>query len=139
MYVTSLAVNHEDGSVTWHKVRFYGELADLANAALKRQNKVALLCCEGYVRNRSFIDRHGNDRQEEFVVIPGRDHLKVLDLKDHIGGSDAEDPFAAPAGDDPDPSIVTNAERPHSASQPHVPEYQGGQRTVATAADDVPF
>lgn len=92
MYITSVAHNRDDGTVEWYRIRFYGQLADQANTALQEMNRVAMINAEGIVARRLFKDRHGNDREEDFVIVSSAEHIKVLGIREHIGGN-GDDPF----------------------------------------------
>ncbi|ACV68898.1 single-stranded DNA-binding protein [Desulfohalobium retbaense] len=121
MYVTSVAINHEDESVTWHKIRFYGELADHANEAMKKRSMVARLSAEGHVRTRNFIDKEGNEREEQYTVIGSAKRLKVHEIHEHLG-SEASDPFAAAMDTPPVDSVpVSQSSAPTSSELDDIP------------------
>lgn len=105
VFETRVAVNAEDGSVEWHRVRVYDELADMFNKYLKEGNRVARLNCQGYLKQRVITDSEDNQKVIPFMVIPNKKDeagnykfFKVLATWQHSRGADGEDPFAEADG-----------------------------------------
>lgn len=102
----------------WHRVVFFGKLAEIAGEYLRKGSQVAVA---GSIRYGKYTDRDGVERYTTDIAC---DSLKMLSKRDGEGGS-------APRGASrqPDPNSEYGRQRP---SQPAVPMDD-------FADDDIPF
>jgi len=74
----------------WHKVVFFGKVAEIAQKYLHKGSKVYV---EGKLKTRKWQDKEGQDRYTTEIVVDMGGSMQMLDGK---GGGDAPAP-AAPA------------------------------------------
>jgi single-strand DNA-binding protein len=103
----------------WHRIAFFGRLAEIAGEYLKKGSQVYV---EGSLRTRKWQDKDGNDRYS--TEIRG-DVMQMLGSRAGSG-----EPRAAPAGADAGESRSEPAARP-AAKKP------AGK--FDDMADDIPF
>ena len=103
----------------WHRIAFFGRLAEIAGEYLKKGSQVYV---EGSLRTRKWQDKEGHDRYS--TEIRG-DVMQMLGSRPGAGG-----PRAAPAGADAAESRTEPASRP-AAKKP------AGK--FDDMADDIPF
>jgi single-strand DNA-binding protein len=81
----------------WHRVVFFGRLAEIAGEYLKKGRPVYV---EGKLRTRKWTDKDGNERYTTEIVA---DNMQMLGSREGAGGGDFDDagagaPSRAPAG-----------------------------------------
>jgi len=81
----------------WHRVVFFGRLAEIAGEYLKKGRPVYV---EGKLRTRKWTDKDGNERYTTEIVA---DNMQMLGSREGAGGGDFEEagsaaPSRAPAG-----------------------------------------
>jgi len=108
----------------WHKIAFFGRLAEVAGEYLKKGRPVYV---EGKLRTRKWQDKDGQDRYTTEVI---GDVMQMLGSREGMGGGtggdfDAGEDSRAPARS----SAPSSASR--SASKP--------APSVAEMDDDIPF
>jgi single-strand DNA-binding protein len=83
----------------WHRVVFFGRLAEIAGEYLKKGRPVYV---EGKLRTRKWTDKDGNERYTTEIVA---DVMQMLGSREGAGGADFDEsgggaPSRAPAGRD---------------------------------------
>lgn len=84
----------------WHRVVFFGKLADIVSQYLKKGSKVYV---EGALRTRKWQDNNGQDRYTTEIIVDGFDgKMQMLDGKPQGQQSapQTQTKPAAPAGQD---------------------------------------
>ena len=109
----------------WHKVAFFGRLAEIAGEYLKKGRPVYV---EGKLRTRKWQDKEGQDRYTTEIIA---DNMQMLGSREGMGGGasgdfDGGEESRALARSAPVPSSGNR-----SASKP--------APTVAEMDDDIPF
>ena len=110
-------------STEWHRVAFFGRLAEIAGEYLKKGRPVYV---EGKLRTRKWQDKDGQDRYTTEIIA---DQMQMLGSREGMGGSAPEfegggDEQRAPA-------------RPQASGKP-----AGGAKQPSSMADmddDIPF
>jgi single-strand DNA-binding protein len=103
----------------WHRVVFFGRLAEIAGEYLKKGRPVYV---EGKLRTRKWTDKDGNERYTTEIVA---DNMQMLGSREGMGGADFEESAAPPRAA---PSRDSGA-RP--ATKPAA--------NIADMDDDIPF
>lgn len=109
-------------STEWHKVAFFGRLAEIAGEYLKKGRPVYV---EGKLRTRKWQDKEGQDRYTTEVIA---DVMQMLGSREGMGGGgdfDGAEESRAPARSSAAPSP---ARQPAKAAP-----------SVAEMDDDIPF
>jgi single-strand DNA-binding protein len=77
----------------WHRVAFFGKLAEIAGEYLKKGSQVYV---EGRLQTRKWQDKDGNDKYTTEIVA---DRMQMLGSRQGMGGAEREAPDreAAPA------------------------------------------
>jgi len=109
-------------STEWHKVAFFGRLAEIAGEYLKKGRPVYV---EGRLRTRKWQDKEGQDRYTTEIVA---ENMQMLGSREGMGGGGAE--FDG-AGDEPRAAARAPASKPASAAKP--------ASSMADMDDDIPF
>ena len=110
-------------STEWHKVAFFGRLAEIAGEYLKKGRPVYV---EGRLRTRKWQDKEGQDRYTTEIVA---ENMQMLGSREGMGGGadfeggGDEQRGAAPAR--------STSARPAPAAKPAT--------NVADMDDDIPF
>ena len=99
----------------WHRVSFFGRLAEIAGEYLKKGSPVYV---EGRLRTRKWQDKEGKDRYTTEIVA---DTMQMLGSRSGMGGGDSGE-RNAPAG----------------AAGPSAPAAKSGAR-FDDFEDDIPF
>jgi single-strand DNA-binding protein len=80
----------------WHRVAFFGKLAEIAGEYLKKGSQVYV---EGRLQTRKWQDKEGNDKYTTEIVA---DRMQMLGSRQGMGGGGGEAPerseSARPAG-----------------------------------------
>ena len=103
----------------WHRIAFFGRLAEIAGEYLKKGSQVYI---EGKIKTRSWEDQQGLKRYTTEVVA---DVMQLLDRPNSSGG--AAQPTQATA-------LPAQQAQPKDQAQPAVPAERGPH-----SADDLPF
>ncbi len=107
----------------WHRVAFFGRLAEIAGEYLKKGSQVYV---EGRLRTRKWQDKDGQDRYTTEIVA---DAMQMLGSR---GGG--------PAGAPEDESRPVRSAAPKSAASAKPSKEPAGQGGgVADMDDDIPF
>ena len=76
----------------WHRIAFFGKLAEIAGEYLKKGSPVYV---EGRIRTRKWQDKEGQDRYSTEIVA---DRMQLLGSRGGGGEQSAREPAAAAAG-----------------------------------------
>jgi single-strand DNA-binding protein len=106
----------------WHRVAFFGRLAEIAGEYLKKGSQVYV---EGKLRTRKWQDKDGQDRYTTEIVA---DAMQMLGSRGGAG---------APAPDDEPRAARAPAAKPAAAKSSKEPA--GATGGVADMDDDIPF
>jgi single-strand DNA-binding protein len=98
----------------WHRVVFFGRLAEIAGEYLKKGRSVYV---EGRLRTRKWTDKEGVEKYTTEIVA---ENMQMLGSREGMGSGDVDE---APAASRPAP--VRNAGKPAS--------------NIAEMDDDIPF
>jgi len=104
----------------WHRVAFFGRLAEIAGEYLKKGSQVYI---EGRLRTRKWQDKDGQDRYTTEIVA---DVMQMLGARPGAGAPPDDEPRAPRAA--PKPATAKAAKEP-----------AGGAGGVADMDDDIPF
>ena len=105
----------------WHRVAFFGKLAEIAGEYLKKGSQVYV---EGRLQTRKWQDKEGVDKYTTEIVA---DRMQMLGSRQGRGGGDREAPAARAAG----------AARSAGAAKPAAAKAAGGK--FDDFEDDIPF
>jgi single-strand DNA-binding protein len=105
----------------WHRVAFFGRLAEIAGEYLKKGSQVYI---EGRLRTRKWQDKDGQDRYTTEIVA---DVMQMLGSRQGAGAPPDDEP-RAPRAAAPKPATAKAAKEP-----------AGGGGGVADMDDDIPF
>jgi single-strand DNA-binding protein len=103
----------------WHRVAFFGRLAEIAGEYLKKGRPVYV---EGRLRTRKWQDKDGQDRYTTEIVA---DAMQMLGSREGMGGAEAD------PGDEPRQAAPRAAARAPAAGKPAA--------NIADMDDDIPF
>ena len=107
----------------WHKVAFFGRLAEIAGEYLKKGRPVYV---EGKLRTRKWQDKEGQDRYTTEVIA---DNMQMLGSREGMGGAAGSDFDAAEESRTP-----ARSSAPSSGTRSTKPA-----PSVAEMDDDIPF
>ena len=109
----------------WHRITFFGKLAEIAGQYLKKGSKVYI---EGSLRSRKYTDKDG---VEKYATDIRADNMIMLDSKGGSGGAPMDDEgYSAPAQR---PSAPVQQQRPAPVQQ------QRPAPNFSDMDDDIPF
>ena len=108
----------------WHKVAFFGRLAEIAGEYLKKGRPVYV---EGKLRTRKWQDKEGQDRYTTEVIA---DNMQMLGSREGMGGGSGGDLDGGEESRAPARS-TTASSGARSAGKP--------TPSVAEMDDDIPF
>ena len=103
----------------WHRVAFFGKLAEIAGEYLKKGSQVYV---EGRLQTRKWQDKEGQDKYTTEIVA---DRMQMLGSRSGMGGGDSD------RGGHEAPSGASGA----SAK----PQAKGGAAKFDDFEDDIPF
>lgn len=106
----------------WHKVAFFGRLAEIAGEYLKKGRPVYV---EGRLRTRKWQDKEGQDRYTTEIVA---ENMQMLGSREGMGGGA---PDFEGGGDEARAPARSAPSRPAPASKP--------ASSMADMDDDIPF
>lgn len=116
------ASGQQQEETEWHRVAFFGRLAEIAGEYLRKGRPVYV---EGRLRTRKWTDKDGNERHTTEIVA---ENMQLLGSRegagDRSGDFDASEPNAARAG-------KPAAREPQGAAKP--------APNIADMDDDIPF
>ncbi len=115
----------------WHRVVFFGKLAEIAQQYLRKGSKVYV---EGKLQTQKWQGQDGQDRYTTEVVIDQRGVMQMLDSRQAQGGgvADYNQRGAAPA-----PSAAPAM--PAASSAPNRPAPSPSNEADGGFNDDIPF
>ena len=76
----------------WHRVAFFGKLAEIAGQYLKKGRSVDI---EGRIRTRTWQDKEGQDRYTTEIIA---DQMQMLGSREGMGGPAADEDGAGGGG-----------------------------------------
>lgn len=103
----------------WHRISFYGRLAEIAGQYLKKGSQVYV---EGSLRTRKWQDKDGQDR---YTTEIRADQMQMLGGRQGMGGDAPRDDYDAP-----------RAQRPQQRPAQSAPPASSG---FGAMDDDIPF
>lgn len=106
----------------WHRVAFFGRLAEIAGEYLKKGSQVYV---EGRLQTRKWQDKDGNDKYTTEIVA---DRMQMLGSRQGMGGGASEPPPDRGGG-----------EGGASARPAGKPAAKGGGGKFDDFEDDIPF
>jgi len=110
----------------WHRVAFFGRLAEIAGEYLKKGSPVYV---EGRLRTRKWQDKDGQERYTTEVVA---ENMQLLGSRgDRAGGGGYDDMGEAPAQRSAPARPAASGSRPPAAKKP--------ADGIAGMDDDIPF
>ena len=110
-------------STEWHRVAFFGRLAEIAGEYLKKGRPVYV---EGRLRTRKWQDKDGQDRYTTEIVA---ENMQMLGSREGMGGGGA--PEFEGAGDETRAPARSAGSKPAPAGKP--------ASSMADMDDDIPF
>jgi single-strand DNA-binding protein len=105
----------------WHRVAFFGRLAEIAGEYLKKGSQVYV---EGRLQTRKWQDKDGNDKYTTEIVA---DRMQMLGSRQGMGGGASEPPPDRGGGEG------------GSARPAGKPAAKGGGGKFDDFEDDIPF
>jgi single-strand DNA-binding protein len=111
-------------STEWHKVAFFGRLAEIAGEYLKKGRPVYV---EGRLRTRKWQDKEGQDRYTTEIVA---ENMQMLGSREGMGGGAPE----FDGGNDEQPRAAAPARSSGGAKPAAKPA-----SSMADMDDDIPF
>ncbi|MGE5665139.1 MAG: single-stranded DNA-binding protein [Betaproteobacteria bacterium] len=106
----------------WHRVAFFGRLAEIAGEYLKKGRSVYV---EGRLRTRKWQDKEGQDRYTTEIVA---ENMQMLGGREGMGGGAAGADFET---EEPAPRATARPAARPAASKPAA--------NIADMDDDIPF
>ncbi|MGZ9030995.1 MAG: single-stranded DNA-binding protein [Burkholderiaceae bacterium] len=110
-------------STEWHRVAFFGRLAEIAGEYLKKGRPVYV---EGRLRTRKWQDKDGQDRYTTEIVA---ENMQMLGSREGMGGGAPD--FEGGGGDEPRTPARAAPAKPAGAGKP--------ASSMADMDDDIPF
>lgn len=89
------ATGEKKEQTEWHRVVFFGKLAEIAGQYLKKGSQIYV---EGSLRTRKWQDKDGQDR---YTTEIRADEMKMLGRREGMGGGDSAGYDSAPNGAPP--------------------------------------
>ena len=109
----------------WHRVAFFGKLAEIAGEYLKKGSQVYV---EGKLRTRKWQDKDGQDKYTTEVIA---DAMQMLGSRQGMGGDGGGGEYARSSGGGAPPPAGTSAKPAGQA--------KGGAAKFDDMDDDIPF
>lgn len=116
------ATGERQEKTEWHRVVFFGRLAEIAGEYLKKGKQVYI---EGSLTTRKWTDKDG---VEKYTTEIRANEMKMLGSREGMGGGGAE--FDA-GGDEPRAAARAPASKPAATAKP--------ASSMADMDDDIPF
>jgi single-strand DNA-binding protein len=119
----------------WHRVVFFGKLAEIVGQYLKKGSKVYI---EGRLQTRKWQGQDGQDRYTTEVVVDQGGTMQMLDGRGQ-GAGEFEQGYGKPRQQGPAAAPPPADEGGYGGGQPAKP-YGGGQAPADNGFDDdIPF
>ena len=118
------ATSEKKEETEWHRISFFGKLAEIAGEYLKKGSPVYI---EGRIKTRKWQDKDGQDRYSTDIVA---DRMQMLGSRGGMG---------VPSGGD---DAETGSRRPSGAAQGSAGKSPTGDKGAAKFddfEDDIPF
>jgi single-strand DNA-binding protein len=109
----------------WHRVAFFGKLAEIAGEYLKKGSQVYV---EGKLRTRKWQDKDGQDKYTTEIIA---DAMQMLGSRGGMGGGDGD------SGNGGGGNYARSAPASGGASKPAA--NKGGAAKFDDMDDDIPF
>ena len=110
----------------WHRVAFFGKLAEIAGEYLKKGSQVYV---EGKLKTRKWQDKDGQDKYMTEVIA---DEMKMLGSRQGMGGESGGGDYAKTSSGGPSGSSASATPKPAGAAK-------GGAAKFDDMDDDIPF
>ena len=110
----------------WHRVAFFGKLAEIAGEYLKKGSQVYV---EGKLKTRKWQDKDG---QEKYMTEVIADEMKMLGSRQGMGGDSGSGDYAKASSGGPSGSASGAGSKPAGAAK-------GGAAKFDDMDDDIPF
>ena len=112
----------------WHRVAFFGKLAEIAGEYLKKGSQVYV---EGRLQTRKWQDKDGAEKYTTEIVA---DRMQMLGRREGMGGGDSDSGGSYDRGDRGERS-----ERGSASAGASKPPSKGGATKFDDMDDDIPF
>jgi single-strand DNA-binding protein len=109
------ASGQQQEETEWHRVVFFGRLAEIAGEYLKKGRPVYV---EGRLKTRKWTDKDGNEKYTTEIVA---ENMQLLGGREGMGAADMDEPSTS---------------RPTTASKP---ASRQPAQNIAEMDDDIPF
>lgn len=118
------ASGQQQEETEWHRVAFFGRLAEIAGEYLRKGRSVYV---EGRLRTRKWTDKDGNEKYTTEIVA---ENMQMLGSREGMGGADrgADIDAAEPSA----PRAARSGQRPAQDTTKPAPN-------IADMDDDIPF
>jgi single-strand DNA-binding protein len=110
-------------STEWHRIAFFGKLAEIAGEYLKKGSQVYV---EGKLRTRKWQDKDGSDKYTTEVIA---DAMQMLGSRQGMGSGDGGGDYGRSSGGPPSQG---SSSKPAGAAK-------GGAAKFDDMDDDIPF
>ena len=110
----------------WHRVAFFGKLAEIAGEYLKKGSQVYV---EGKLKTRKWQDKDGQDKYTTEVIA---DAMQMLGGRQGMGGEGGGGDYAKASSGGPSGASSGSASKPAGAAK-------GGAAKFDDMDDDIPF
>lgn len=114
----------------WHRVAFFGKLAEIAGEYLKKGSQVYV---EGRLQTRKWQDKDGVEKYTTEIVA---DRMQMLGRREGMGGSDGDSGGSYDRGGD---RGEQRSERGAPSAGASKPQSKGGATKFDDMDDDIPF
>ncbi len=110
----------------WHRVVFFGKLAEIAGQYLRKGSKVYV---EGSLRTRKWQDQSGQDRYTTEIVVDINGQMQMLDSRNDGGYQQQNQGYGQPQQPAQQPAQPQQSYQPQSRPQPQqAPQQQAPQQ-----------
>lgn len=114
----------------WHRVVFFGRLAEIAGEYLRKGSKVYI---EGALRTRKWQGQDGSDRYTTEIVVDMNGQMQMLDGRGESSAGGYQQPSA------PQPSGANRPPQQPQRQQPPAATPQSAPSGFDNFDDDIPF
>ncbi|GAB4464368.1 MAG: single-stranded DNA-binding protein [Burkholderiaceae bacterium] len=118
------ASGQQQEETEWHRVAFFGRLAEIAGEYLRKGRSVYV---EGRLRTRKWTDKDGNEKYTTEIVA---ENMQMLGSREGTGGADRGADIDA--AEPPAPRAGRTGQRPAQDTTKPAPN-------IADMDDDIPF
>ena len=129
------ATGEKKEATEWHRVSFFGRLAEIAGQYLKKGRPVYI---EGRIRTRKWQDKEGQDRYTTEIIA---DQMQMLGSREGMGGGQGagDEDGATPSGYGERSSAPARAAPAARPSTPQRPAASKPATGFDNMDDDIPF